>query len=105
MAWELDEIPWNRFDPAKVDPSILPIVKAASLVERNGGDYAQYLCGVFADDRAFQDAALHWGREEIRHGEALGRWAMLADPSFDHAAAAARFTAGFRVDLAASSSV
>jgi rubrerythrin len=105
MAWTLDDIPWGRFDPVKVDPSILRIVKAASLVEQNGADYAKYLCGVFADDAEFQAAALHWGREEIRHGEALGRWAMLADPAFDHAAAAERFTAGYRVDLEGSSSV
>jgi hypothetical protein len=105
MAWTLDDIPWDRFDSAKVDAEILRIVKAASLVERNGADYAQYLCGVFADDPAFQEAARHWGSEEIRHGEALGRWAMLADPGFDHAAAAARFTQGFRVDLDASASV
>jgi rubrerythrin len=105
MAWSLDDIPWQRFDPAKVDPQILRIVKAASLVEQNGADYARYLCGVFADDSEFQKAALHWGSEEIRHGEALGRWAMLADPAFDHAAAARRFTAGFRVDLDASASV
>ncbi len=103
--WTLDDIPWDRFDPAKVDPEILRIVKAASLVEQNGGDYAQYLCGVFSDDALFKEAALHWGVEEIQHGQALGRWAQLADPSFDHQAACARFTAGFRVDLGAKASV
>src|SRR5579864_4458637 len=103
--WTLDDIPWDRFDRAKVDPEILRIVKAASLVEQNGGDYAQYLCGVFADDPLFKAAAQRWGSEEIQHGQALGRWAALADPSFDHAAACARFTAGFRVDLDAKASV
>jgi rubrerythrin len=103
--WTLDDVPWDRFDPAKVDPEILRIVKAASLVEQNGADYAQYLCGVFADDPLFQAAARNWGAEEIQHGQALGRWAALADPSFDHAAACARFTAGFRVDLTAEASV
>jgi len=103
--WTLADIPWDRFDPAKVDPEILCIVKAASLVEQNGGDYARYLHGVFAGDAVFQDAAQIWGDEEIQHGQALGRWAMLADPSFDHAAACARFTAGFRVDLDAKASV
>jgi hypothetical protein len=73
----------------------------ASLVEQNGGDYARYLCGVFANDAAFQEAAGRWAEEEIQHGLALGRYAHLADPAFDHAAACARFTAGFRVDLAA----
>lgn len=103
--WTLEDIPWERFDPAKVDPEILRIVKAASLVEQNGADYARYLCGVFADDPLFQEAARRWGEEEIQHGQALGRWAALADPTFDHAAACARFTAGFRVDLDAVSSV
>jgi hypothetical protein len=103
--WTLADIPWDRFDAEKVDPEILRIIKAASLVEQNGADYARYLCGVFADDPAFQEAALHWGTEEIQHGEALGRWAALADPSFDHADACARFTAGFRVDLDAKASV
>ena len=48
--WTLDDIAWNCFEPAKVDDAILRIVKAASLVERNGADYAQYLCQVFHDD-------------------------------------------------------
>ena len=103
--WTLDDIPWQRFEPDKLDPDLLRIVKAASLVEQNGADYARYLCGVFADDAAFQEAARHWGEEEIQHGLALGRYAHLADPSFDHAAACTRFTAGFRVDLDAHASV
>jgi rubrerythrin len=104
-SWTLDDIPWERFDPTKVDPDILRLVRAASLVEQNGDDYARYLCGVFHDDPAFQAVARSWGGEEIQHGQALGRWAMLADRGFDHAAASARFSAGFRVDLDASASV
>ncbi|HET7593922.1 MAG TPA: ferritin-like domain-containing protein, partial [Stellaceae bacterium] len=104
-SWTLDDIPWHRFDGAKVEPEVLRIVKAASLVEQNGADYARYLCGVFHDDAVFQDVARHWGAEEVQHGAALGRWAMLADPAFDHTAASARFTAGYRVDLDASRSI
>jgi rubrerythrin len=103
--WTLDDIPWERFEPQKLDPELLRIVKAASLVEQNGADYARYLCAVFADDATFQAAARRWGEEEIQHGLALGRYAHLADPSFDHAAACDRFTEGFRVDLAATKSV
>jgi rubrerythrin len=103
--WTLDDIPWERFDRAKVDPDLLRIVKAASLVEQNGADYAQYLSNVFAGDAAFVAAAQTWGAEETQHGLALGRWAMLADPAFDHAEACARFTAGFRVPLDRASSV
>ena len=104
-AWTLDDIPWERLDRGKVDPEILRIVKAASLVEQNGGDYAYYLCNVFHDDPAFQQVARHWGEEEIQHGQALGRWAELVDPDFDHTEASERFTAGFRVDLDATKSV
>jgi hypothetical protein len=103
--WTLDDIPWQRFEPQKLDPELLRIVKAASLVEQNGADYARYLCGVFADDPAFQEASQRWGSEEIQHGLALGRYAHLADPNFDHADACARFTAGYRVDLEATASV
>ena len=103
--WTLDDIPWDRFDPSKVDPEVLRIVKAASLVEQNGADYARYLCNVFHDDPEFQAVATRWGDEEIQHGQALGRWATLADPGFDHEAASARFTAGFRLDLGTRRSV
>lgn len=105
VHWTLDDIAWDKFDRSKVDPEILRIVKAASLVEQNGADYAQYLCRVFADDPQFQEVARRWGGEEVQHGAALGRWATLADPSFDHVAACTRFTAGFRVDLDAETSV
>jgi hypothetical protein len=103
--WTLTDIPWDRFDPTKVEPDILRLAKAASLVEQNGADYTRYLCNVFADDAAFQDAARVWGGEEVQHGEALGRWSMLADPSFDHAVACTRFSAGFRVNLDAQRSI
>jgi hypothetical protein len=98
-AWTLDDIPWDRFDPAKLDPEIVRIVKAASLVEHNGAAYAHHLCRVFADDPAFQETARRWGEEETQHGSALARWAALADPGFDFDRAFARFQAGFQVDF------
>ena len=49
-SWTLDDIPWDRFDRSQVDPEIVRIVKAASLVEHNGGAYAKHLCRIFADD-------------------------------------------------------
>jgi hypothetical protein len=52
-GWNLDDVPWDRFAPDKVDPDILSVVKAASLVEYNGDDYAAYLCSVFHDDPEF----------------------------------------------------
>jgi rubrerythrin len=98
-SWTLDDIPWDRFDPAKLDPEIVRIVKAASLVEHNGAAYARHLCRIFADDPAFQETARRWGEEETQHGRALARWAALADPDFDFDRAFARFQAGFQVDF------
>ena len=98
-SWTLDDIPWHRFDAARLDPAIVAIVKAASLVEYNGGAYAQHLCRVFAGDAAFQASARQWGEEEVQHGAALARWAGLADPGFDFEAAVARFRAGYRIDF------
>ena len=69
--WTLNDIPWDSFDPTKVDPDMLRIVKAAAMVEYNGGIYAEYLCSVFADDPQFQDAAQRWAFEEVQHGSAL----------------------------------
>ena len=47
---------------------------------------------VFADDAEFRELALRWAAEEEQHGMALGRWAQLADPSFDFDASFKRFT-------------
>ena len=103
--WTLDDIPWDRFDAARVDPEALRVVKAASMVESNGGDYATYLCNVFRDDPEFQLAARAWAEEEVQHGRALARWAALADPGFDFADSFKRFTDGYRLPLEAAGSV
>ena len=98
-TWTLDDIPWRRFERARLEPELVRLVKAASLVEHNGAAYARHLCHIFADDPRFQADALRWGAEEEQHGRALARWAALADPEFDFAAAFARFRVGFRVDF------
>jgi hypothetical protein len=97
--WTLDDIPWERFDRSKLDPDVVRIVKAASLVEYNGGAYAHHLCRIFHDDANFQRTALRWGEEEIQHGRALARWAALADPSYDFNFAFNRFQAGYQIDF------
>lgn len=103
--WTIEGLPWNRFAAAKIDPALLAIAKAASLVEYNARDYAQYLANVFAGDPEFQQAAREWSEEEVQHGEALGRWAMRADPSFDFAKASARYSAGYRINMDAQTSI
>lgn len=103
--WTNDDIAWERFDAARLDPGLVAAVKAASLVERNAADYVTYLRGVFADDPVFCAAADQWGIEEQQHGKALARWAQLADPGFDFDAALKRFTTAFQLPLDATESV
>jgi rubrerythrin len=105
VSWSLDDIPWHRFDAAKVDPEIVKLAKAAALVEFNGQYYAHYLENIFRDDPPFRAAAREWAAEEVRHGEALARWAGLADPEFAFGEAVERFRAGYRIDLGVTKSV
>jgi rubrerythrin len=103
--WTLDDVPWQAFDASKVDPETVRIVKAAGLVEYNGLEYVRYLCNVFADDPQFQEEARNWGKEEVQHGEVLGRWAKLADPSFDFQASFKRFVDGYQLQTDVDASV
>ncbi len=103
--WRIEDVAWDRFDPKAVDPVLVPLVKAAAMVERNGRDYALYLNGVFRDDPDFRQAVNTWADEEVQHGDALARWAILADPSWDFEAAFARYRAGYTIKIDADSSI
>ena len=94
--WTLDTIDWQAFDRTKVDPVLVANMRAASLVEANAQDYVEYLRKVFKDEPATMAVLERWGTEEVQHGAALGRWAELADPTFDFAEAFARFRAGYK---------
>ena len=103
--WRVDQVAWDRFDPSKVDPGLVPLVKAAAMVERNGDDYALYLKSVFRDDPDFQLAVENWAVEEVQHGEALGRWATLADPAWNFRAAFERYRDSYKIDTTADASI
>ena len=103
--WTLEDFPWDRFDPDKVDADQVRIVRAASLVEYNADDYVTYLCNVFENDQAFSEAARQWGEEEKMHGLALSRWARLIDPDFDFDENFSRFRDKIRLDLQTHQSV
>ncbi len=103
--WTLDDIPWDQFDPARVDPDIAKIVRAAAMVESNARDYAAYLCNVFSDDPDFRKAAQEWAEEEVQHGVALGRWATMVDPTFDYDERFANFRTSFQIQVDADQSI
>jgi rubrerythrin len=103
--WSIEDVPWQEFDRSKVDPETIRIVKAASLVEYNGHEYVRYLCNVFSDDPEFQTLARQWGFEEVQHGEVLGRYAKLVDPSFDFQGAFKRFVEGYKLETEVAESI
>lgn len=103
--WSLDDVPWGAFDASRVDQDLINVVKAASLVERNARDYVTYLCNVFGDDPAVQDVVHQWGEEEVQHGDALGRWGEMADPTFDFEESFRRFRAAYSVPVDAEDSI
>jgi rubrerythrin len=96
-GWTMEDVPWSRLDASKIEPWLVVAIKAASLVEANAPDYVVYLKRVFKNSGPETHAAIEqWGREESRHGEALARWAELADPSFSFAETFARFRKGYK---------
>jgi rubrerythrin len=96
QGWKLDDVRWDAFNPAAVDPTLLAAIKAAALVEYNAPDYVTYLKRVFRDSsHETLDWIERWGAEEGQHGRALGRWAEAADPSFKLEEAFARFRKGY----------
>jgi rubrerythrin len=96
QGWKLDDVSWDAFEPAHVDPVMLAAVKAAALVEYNAPDYVSYLKRVFRNSGTDTlDWIEQWGAEESQHGQALGRWAEMADPSFKMEDAFVRFRKGY----------
>lgn len=104
-SWTLDDIPWQEFDRSKATPHLTALAKAACMVEHNGYDYARYLRAVFYDDEDFKAAADAWAVEEVRHGQALRKWAELADPGFDFEKSFNTFTQGYQLPQAVDASV
>lgn len=104
-GWTLDDIPWRDFDKELVSPDLVKMMKAACLVEHNGGTYERYLHNVFGDDPAFVALTSNWAKEEVRHGQALAAWLRLADPSFDFDAAFEAFTDGQGIPIESKTSI
>jgi rubrerythrin len=103
--WTANDIVWDAFDKAKLDPEHLRLIKAAGLTEFNAARYTQYLKNVFPDDAEFGRSVEEWRVEEEQHGQVLGRYAEMADASYDFAAAFARFTQGYVIPVDVTESV
>ena len=104
-VWKFEDIHWSLFDPSQVDPAIMKIIKAGSVVERNGFDYGKYLKNVFKGDQEFTQAIASWELDEVKHGEVLAAWVHLADPHYDFDKAFAKFSAGYKIPVDVNESV
>jgi len=76
-----EPIRWDRFDPDRLDPAVIAVVRATCLLESRSASYGAYLTRVLPD--RFADRVDAWAAEEHQHGRALRRWLALADPAFD----------------------
>jgi hypothetical protein len=104
-GWTLDSIPWQRFDAARCDPTMLALAKTACLVEYNSHTYGRYLSEVFQGESEVIRATDRWAEEEVQHGQALRRYCELADSRFDFERAFASFAARITLPSAVDGSV
>src|SRR5258707_815630 len=103
--WKFEDIDWSLFDPEKVDPETLRVIKAGSVVEHNGSDYGLYLKGVFKGDDLFEKEIDPWAQDEIKHGAVLARWIKMADPTFNFKERFAAYVEGFPINIHAKESI
>jgi len=71
VTWKLGEILWGGFDTSKVAREIVPIVKGASMVENNTGDYCKYLKKILVGNAHTRKEIEQGTIEEVRHGRVL----------------------------------
>jgi rubrerythrin len=95
--WNIEDISWQQFRPDLVDPGLLKLIKTASVVEENAPAYAEHLARLFPHDQVMQDQFRVWAKEEVQHGETLGRWAEIADPSFNFRESFEAFQQGYQI--------
>lgn len=103
--WKFEDINWSLFDPKKVNPETIRIIKAGSVVEHNGADYGQYLKGVFKGDPLFEKEINSWAADEIKHGAVLAQWVKMADPSYNFDERFKAYVEGFPINVHAQESI
>lgn len=103
--WKFEDIDWDLFDPQKVNPETVRVLKASSVVEHNGSDYGLYLKGVFAGDALFEKEIDAWSNDEIKHGRVLAQWVTLADPTYNFEERFKAYVAGYPIDTNAKESI
>lgn len=103
--WKFEDIDWSLFDHHKVNPKILRLIKAGSVIEHNGSDYGLYLKNVFTGDDGFHKEIEAWSKDEVKHGKVLAEWVKLADPTYNFDERFKAYVEGFPIDVEAKESI
>lgn len=103
--WKFEDIDWSLFNPKKVTPEIVRIIKAGSVIEHNGSDYGCYLKGVFKGDTLFEKEIDSWAQDEIKHGAVLAEWVKMADPAYNFQERFNAYVEGFPINVNAKESI
>ncbi len=105
QKWKFEDINWSLFDPSKVNPEILALIKAGSVIEHNGTDYGRYLGNVFEGDKEFGKEIEPWAKDEVKHGKVLAQWVKMADPDFDFDERFKMYVKGYPIDTETKDSI
>ena len=103
--WKFEDIDWSLFNPKKVDPEILRVIKAGSVVEHNGFEYGLYLKGVFKGDELFEKEIDAWAQDEVKHGTVLAQWVKMADPTYNFKERFKAYVEGYPINIQAQESI
>jgi hypothetical protein len=83
VRWRLEDLPWERFEPAGVTPGLRGLVKQMAFSESATFSATQRFMQAFSDDVDFTQWLSVWFYEETRHPHLLSRWLALAGETFD----------------------
>lgn len=103
--WKFEDINWSLFNPQKVNPATLRVIKAAGVIEYNGSDYGVYLSNVFKGDPVLEQEIKDWSADEIKHGKVLSKWVELADPGYNFEECFRSYVERFPIDVEATASI
>lgn len=91
MSLKVSDFEWATFKPDLIDPNLVKIIKASSLIESNAAQNNFYLKEAFAQDPFFLKKLTEWIKDEVQHGMILAKWVQKADPQFNFENSLKRF--------------
>ena len=78
VRWDIADLPWSTFDPAKATPALCAIVREMAYSEQATFSATQRFMQAFGDHLDFSQWISVWFYEETRHPMVLIKWLELA---------------------------